>query len=201
MAIPVNLVFEDELSEYVLTKLLNCFGNKYHTEVSYNGRGNGYIRKRINGFNRACIASPFLVLTDLDQAPCPSELIANWFRRPMHPNMLFRVAVREVESWLLADIEGYARFLGISEANFPTNPENEANPKRTLITLARRSRKRSIKEDIIPINSNAAIGPNYNGRLMEFVFDHWSIDRAMTRSKSLRRAYDRLQSFEYQMPD
>jgi len=39
-----------------------------------------------------------------------------------HPNFLFRVAVREVEAWLLAHREGIARFLGISEHLVPLMP-------------------------------------------------------------------------------
>lgn len=198
MGIRVNLVYEDELSEFVLSRLLSCFGDKYSSGYSYNGRGFGYIKSKINGFNQACAAVPFLVLTDLDNNNCPPELIASWFAKPPHPNMIFRVAIKEVEAWLLADIEGCAKFLGISEVNFPANPENDPDPKRTLISLTRRSRKRRLKEDIIPINVNASIGPNYNGRLMEFVFDFWDVDRAMTRSKSLRGAFLKLQSFQIQ---
>jgi len=201
MAIPINLVYEDDLSEYILTKLLNCFGSKYHTGHSYNGRGYGYIKSNINGFNQACVAIPFLVLTDLDANSCPPQLIASWFKKPMHVNMIFRVAVTEVESWLLADIEGYAEFIGVSKANFPSDPEREIDAKRTLIRLTNRSRKRELKEDIIPLNDNAKIGPNYNGRLMQFVFDYWDINRAMKRSSSLKRTYEKLESFEYSIPN
>jgi hypothetical protein len=114
--------------------------------------------------------------------------------------MIFRIAVREVEAWILADVEGYSTFTGVSRVSFPNNPESELDPKRTLINLTRRSRKRSIREDIVPINSNAQIGPNYNGRLMEFVFFHWEISRAIPRSESLRRAYEKLRLFHYQKP-
>lgn len=198
MSISINLVFEDELSEYVLRKLLDCFGDKYQSGFSYNSRGFGYIRNNINGFNQACVAVPFLVLTDLDNNPCPVQLIRDWFNHPMHPNMIFRIAVREVEAWILADVEGYSTFTGVSRVNFPDNPENELDPKRTLINLTRRSRKRRIREDIVPINDNAQIGPNYNGRLMEFVFRYWEINRAIPRSESLRRAYEKLRLFHYQ---
>jgi hypothetical protein len=200
MAISINLVFEDELSESVLSKLLACFDDKFHSGFSYNGHGFGYIRTKINGFNQACVLVPFIVLTDLDNHPCPVELRDNWFSKTPHPNMIFRIAIKEVEAWLLADIDGFASFTGVSRANFPLNPELENDPKRSLISIAKRSRKREIKEDIVPINENAQIGPNYNGRLMEFVFYHWSIERAMQRSESLRRAYRRLELFEFYPP-
>jgi len=200
MQIPINLVFEDELSEFVLTKLLCQFGNKFNTGVSYNGRGFGYIKSKIVGFNQACVATPFLILTDLDNRKCPIDLINDWFNGAIHKNMIFRIAVREVESWLLADIEGLAKFLRISPAKFPQEPELEPDPKRTLINLARRSTMKSIREDIVPINHNAQIGPNYNGKLSEFVLGSWDLNRAMDRSRSLAKAYQRLREFKYTLP-
>lgn len=196
MAIIINLVFEDELSEYVLSKLLSCFGTKYQTGYSYNAHGFGYIKAKINGFNQACKALPFLVLTDLDNYPCPLQLRDDWFSSTPHPNMIFRVAVREVESWLLSDIEGFSSFTGVSRSNFPSKPELERDPQKILIGIAKRSRKRVIREDIVPISENAQIGPNYNGRLMEFVLNYWDIDNAMKRSESLRRAFISLDRFQ-----
>lgn len=198
MPIPINLVFEDELSEFVLSKLLSCFGQKFYTGYSYNGRGFGYIKKNIHGFNQAAITTPFLILTDLDNHECPITLKNEWIKHPINPNLIFRVAVREVEAWLLADIEGFSSYIGVSEANFPLEPEIEADPKQTLINLVRRSRKRAIREDIVPINANAQIGPNYNQRLMEFVLNHWNLNNAIQRSDSLGRAYTCLDNFSYQ---
>lgn len=196
MQIPVNLVFEDELSEYVLATLLECFGKKYLIHHSYPGRGSGYIKSKIQAFNQASAFTPFLVLTDLDNYHCPPVLLNGWFAKPAHPNMIFRIAVREVEAWLLADIEGFSEFTGVSKANFPENPELEPDPKRTLISLTKKSRKRYLREDIIPLNDNASIGPYYNGRLMEFVLDYWDISRAKRRSESLNRAYKKLKLFQ-----
>lgn len=197
MSIYVNLVSEDDLSEYILIRLLKEFGSKYEVANSYGGRGFGYIKSNINGFNQACIITPFLVLTDLDNNQCPLALRNSWFQSPPHPNMIFRIAVREVEAWLLADKDGFSRFVGVSKVNFPDSPEMEIDPKRTLINLTQRSRKRSIREDIVPINQNARIGANYNGRLIDFVMNHWDISKALKRSESLKRAYNRLQQFEF----
>ncbi len=196
MAILINLVFEDELSEYIMSKLLECFDDKYLSGYSYHGHGNGYIKSKINGFNQACKSTPFFIVTDLDNNACPVLLRNEWFSNPPHPNMIFRIAIREVESWLLADIEGFSKYTGVSKAIFPRNPEREHDPKRTLISIARRSRIRNVREDIVPINENAQIGPNYNGRLMDYVINHWNIERAMLRSESLTRAYHKLELFQ-----
>lgn len=197
MQIPLNLVFEDDLSEYVMTRIVNSFGNKYLICNTYNGNGFGYIKSNINGFNQASSGVPFFVLTDLDNYTCPIALQNDWLCQPMRPNFIFRIAIREVEAWLLADIENFSHFLNVSAVNFPDNPEQEVDPKRSLINLARRSRRRAVREDIVPINDNASIGPNYNGRLMEFVNSNWDIDLAKGRSGSLLRTINRLEAFLY----
>ncbi|MBS1749548.1 MAG: hypothetical protein JST63_06570 [Bacteroidetes bacterium] len=200
MSIPINLVFEDELSEFIMSKLLHCFGNKYYTGVSYNGFGNGYIKTNIKGFNEAATGIPFFVLTDLDNNPCAPYVINDWLNKPIRPNLIFRIAIREVESWLLADTEGVAEYFGVSKSLVSATPELLPDPKRALINLAKKCRKRIVREDIIPINENASIGPNYNGRLMEFVFDYWNVNNAMAKSESLRRAYKALDDFQYVSP-
>jgi len=200
VSIPINLVFEDELSEFIMSKLLQCFGNKYYTGVTYNGFGFGYIKSNINGFNEAAIGVPFFVLTDLDNSPCAPYIVNNWLNKPVRPNLIFRIAIKEVESWLLADTEGIAGYFGVSKSLISVTPELVPDPKRALINLARKCRKRAIREDIVPINENATIGPNYNGRLMEFVFDYWNVDNAVPHSDSLRRTYKALKDFQYSVP-
>ena len=191
----INLVYEDDLSEAVMFKLINHFGEKYNVHNTYSGHGFGYLKSNIKGFNQASVVSPFFMLTDLDNYNCPPSLINDWINFPLHSNFIFRIAVREVEAWLLADIEGLSEFLKVSPVNFPAFPENEIDPKNTLIRLARRSRIRRIREDVVPINENAAIGPNYNGCLTEFVIRKWNIETALTRSNSLLNAFNKLENF------
>lgn len=197
MNIPINLVFEDELSGSCMVRLINCFDGKYLISDMFNGGGCDYIKTNIKGFYNASKGCPFFVLTDLDDYKCPVSLINDWIKYPKRLGFIFRVAVREVEAWLLADIDGFAEFTGVSISFFPQNPELEKDPKRKLIEIVKRSRKRSLKEDILPLNQNAVVGPNYNGKLMEFVQGEWDIKRAIIRSNSLGRAYKSLEVFEY----
>jgi len=190
-----NLIYEDDLSEAVLTKLLRHFKDKYEVHSTYHGHGFGYLKNNIKGFNEASNVTPHFMLTDLDNYPCPTSLIEDWINFPLNPNFVFRIAVREVEAWLLADIEGLSSFLKVSKANFPKNPEQETDPKKTLIQLAKRSRNRDIREDIVPINERATIGPNYNGRLSDFVLNNWNIETARKRSLSLEKACNKLMHF------
>jgi hypothetical protein len=192
--IPLNLVFEDQISEYVMIKLTEKTG-KFRISNSYSEGGFGYIKKNLNGFNEASKGYPFFVLTDLDNVHCAPELIRDWLKFPKHSNLIFRIAVREVEAWLLADIEGFSKYTGISKANFNLRPEEIVDPKLELLNLIRKCRKRSIREDILPKDEFASCGPNYNGRLAEFVIYYWDIIRASSRSDSLHRAFQYLLNF------
>ncbi|TAL60668.1 MAG: hypothetical protein EPN85_06820 [Bacteroidetes bacterium] len=192
----LTLVFEDELSEFAMSKLISRFGNKYKIHQTYQGYGFGYIKANIKGFNEASIVNPFFVLTDLDRYNCPLELIEEWLNFPKNPNLIFRIAVKEVEAWLLADRGGFAAYTGVSIVNIPMKPELEIDPKRTLLNIVRGCGKRKIKEDILPKNNYAQIGPNYNGRLMEYVQHYWDLNRAIKNSESLQRAVSCLENFQ-----
>jgi hypothetical protein len=165
--------------------------------VAFGRTGFGYLRTRVEGWNRAAQGCPFLLLTDLDQGACPATLIAEWLKQPRHPNLLFRVAVREIEAWLLADATNFAAFTQVDAGRIPPEPESLPDPKATLAELVRRSKSRLIRGDIVPSpGSTAKQGPGYNGTLGEFVRERWSPEAAAARAPSLARTMRRLQEFE-----
>jgi hypothetical protein len=93
-----------------------------------------------------------------------------------------------LESWFLAD-DSLADFLGISKALLPRNPDAEANPKQTLVNLARRSQSARLRSDLVPEEgSSGLVGRGYTSRMTEFIERHWRPSRAQRRSESLRRA-------------
>ena len=195
--IPINLAIEGALDEEVLRKVLLQAGRGYAIGTSYGRKGFGYLRKTIHGFNTAAKRTPFAVLADLDQEDCPAALIRAWLPQPQHPNLLFRVAVREVEAWLLAHREGIARFLGISEHLVPPDADGIPDPKRTLLDLARQTRNRELKAAIVPRpGSTATEGPDYNGRLAVFVREYWDVSSAARSSPSLARAVRTIGEFQ-----
>ena len=197
--IPINLAAEDLLSEAVLRKMVSHTRRSFHVGYCYCRGGIGYIKRTLPGFNNAAKGTPFLVLIDLDTAQCAPAKLREYLPIPKQHNLLLRVAVKEVESWLLADAVNFARFLGISQSRIPQVVEEIDNPKELLINLAKLSRKRSLRDDIIPLSgSTAKIGPNYNGRLIHFVGSNWKISNAMRHSPSLRRTMELLQQFQPQ---
>lgn len=194
--IPINLAVEDELSETVLRKLLGSCAD-YAVGFAYRRGGYGYLRKTIHGWNQAAKGTPFIVLTDLNSRyACPAELIADWLPVPRHPNLLFRVAVHEVESWLLADIENFSKFIGVSERDFPRDTDGLMDAKRTLVELASRAKSRLIRDSLVPRRgSTAKQGPAYNSCLGKFVREDWDFGSACVNSPSLARTVERLATF------
>jgi len=107
--------------------------------------------------------------------------------------MLLRIAVRTIESWLLADRERIAEFLSIDSSLVPLNPEADPSPKRTLVDLARRSRNSKVRRDLVPRpGSGREEGSLYTYRIAEYVELLWDPEAAAQRSDSLRRCRERL---------
>jgi hypothetical protein len=193
--IPINLAVEDELSEVILRRMLHVLKN-FAVGTAYRHGGFGYLRKTIYGWNQAAKGTPFVVLTNLDEYTCPAELIADWLPVPKHPNLLVRVAVREVESWILADPENFSRFIGVSTITIPRQTDDLVDAKAALVALGRKSRFRLIRDSIVPRRgSTAKQGPGYNGCLGQFVREQWNINAASMNSPSLARTIKRLSSF------
>jgi hypothetical protein len=193
----INLVFEDVLSGAVIDKILAASRQTYVVGFRYRSGGFGWIQKRIAGFNNAAKGMPYFVMTDLDKSECAPVLIRQWLGTPRHPNLLFRVAVRAVEAWLLGCRESFAAFLGVPENRIPTNVEEVQNPKELVVNLARHSRKRVIRVDMVPQDgSTAKVGPDYNGKLVSYVETYWDPAIAKEHSPSLLKAIEVIDAFE-----
>ncbi len=193
--IHIILAVEDQLSETVARKMLKQGGQPFVVTQCLSRGGFGYLKSKINAFNYAAKGMPFFVLTDQDSG-CPPDKIADWLGREIHPNMIFRIAVMEVESWVMAHRDAFADFLGVPGHRIPDNTDTIADPKQFLISLARRSRFSRLRQDLVPGDGSTSVqGPDYNGRLCGFVEEHWSIHQARRHSESLNRAFVRLRDF------
>ena len=192
----ITLAVEDPLSEAILRTILRQSERPYHVQSCIGLSGFGYLRKNIKELNHAARTLPILVLTDLDRAECAPILLREWLNVSPHQNLMFRVAVREVESWIMAHRTAFAAFLGIRTDLIPTNPDELGDPKRTLLDLTAKSRRRVLREAIIPApKSTAKMGPDYNGRLGEFVMMNWDVREAVKNSLSLWKAFHAINSF------
>ena len=190
----IVLVVEDTLSEAVMRKVI-----EHHSPtLAVAGRvfvtgGSGNIRANVERYRNASNVYPHVVLTDLDQYECPGALLADWSVGQLPPNLLFRIAVRSVESWLLADRERIAQFLQIPLNKVCQAPENVVDCKHELISLARRARSRRLATELCPATGSIAKqGPLYNAHMTRFVRESWRVDVATSGAASLKRACVRM---------
>jgi hypothetical protein len=190
------LAVEDTLSEVVARKLLAVVRPDISVAVAIGNQGRGYLQNRARELNRVAAAVPVFLLADLDRPlPCPSDLISSWISGPPQRHFFCRVAVMEVESWVLADRARFADFLSVPEHRIPENTDEINFPKEFIVTLARRSRRKDIRDDLVPATgSTSPVGPAYNPRLASFVGGLWDPRVAAAASPSLARAVRRLGS-------
>ncbi len=189
----VILVVEDVLGEVVSTKILEHFGINIERKIVYEGKS--YLQQKARNFNRTAYEEcGIFMLTDLDSSDiCPPTLIRSWIRGPLNPWFFFRIAVIEVESWIMADRDALSEFLSIPIHRVPRNTDNIPNPKEFLVSLARRCTQRTVREALVPARgANRVVGVRYNAMLSNFVHSQWNLERAASISPSLKRTVDRI---------
>ena len=188
----VILAVEDRLSDAVATKILETFDVKIVRRIGFQGKSD--LERKTPELNRAANGITVFMLTDLDSPrDCPPGLIRSWIRGTLNPRFFFRVAVMEIESWVMADRTGFAAFLSVPWHRIPSPTDNILNPKEFLLSLARRSKKKTVREALVPApGTTRSVGNEYNTFLSEFVREHWDLERAAAASPSLKRTLDRL---------
>lgn len=175
----------------VLRRLVTFSGASPGTIYIKEGKTN--LRQRINGYNNAARYQPWVILADLDHDhDCAGGFRNIWLPTPAE-YMCFRVAVREVEAWLLADHQALSQFLRVPASRVPVHPDSVDSPKRELVMLANRSRVQDIRRDMVPRpGSGRIVGPAYTSRTIEFIRQQWRPDVACRRSPSLERCLTRI---------
>ncbi|MBF2759915.1 MAG: hypothetical protein ISN28_06550 [Ectothiorhodospiraceae bacterium AqS1] len=198
MTIDILLFVEDRLTEAVVGKIFRQV-DRCLSVCQCHHWNKDKIQKKIGDLNRAA-KGDFLYLGFTDQdtlGNCPASALKN-LRAPLSCNLLYRFAVMEAESWIMADRKNIARFLAIDISSVPRAPDEVPEPKERMVAMAKKSRSRSLREDLAPAPSakTAVVGPGYNSRLIEFVGDRWDAFEARRHSPSLERSVRRLQAFE-----
>lgn len=188
----ISVVVEGATDLPVVEKILSSLGCSVKAAYGLNGKHS--VMRNLQGYNNAAQFEPWLALRDLDgDAPCAGELVRSTLPRPAEW-MRYRVAVREVEAWLIADPQALSRFLRVRRALVPGSPESLEDPKRSLVNLARRSASASIRRDMVPEPGlSVEVGPGYSSRVREFVEQYWRPEIAALNATSLQRCIARVQ--------
>ena len=194
MASPfLRAVVEGPGDEAIVRRLADETG--FTLSAVYVKRGKNALDSKLRAYSAAARFSPWLVLRDLDHdADCAPSLAASLLPdRP--PTLLLRIPVRAAEAWLLADSEAIAAYLSAPLGAVPERPEDLDRPKRSLVHLAQRSRRRAIRDDMVPPPTTLAqVGPGYTSRLIEFASERWHPQRAAAQSDSLARCLESLRN-------
>ena len=185
----ISAAVEGPMDEAVVRRLICHVGGR--VGVIYGKDGKASVLNKLKGYNNAGRHSLWIVLVDLDNdQDCAPLARAAWLPKPS-PRLCFRIAVREVEAWLMADAETLADYLSIARSKVPANVESLNAPKAALVNLARGSRRKNIREDMVAREgSGRQVGVAYVSRLIEYVKTTWRPDVASQRADSLRRTID-----------
>jgi len=195
----IAVVAEDKLTQAVLHKCIAAYLPTYKVLRSEVKGGRGNVQRELAAYANLAKIMPVLVGVDLDGDACAPILLSGWKNLyTARKNLLVRIAVREIESWVLADRKRFAKFIDASSDDIAKDPDLLDDPKRALLDLARASASEELKRDLIPRNFSQypRIGPAYNLRMCKFVEEKWRPHVAMKRSESLSRAIGAMTSLE-----
>lgn len=187
---------EGLVDEAVFRRLVRHVGLEVVTVFRTDGK-EGLLR-RLPGFNRSARHKPWLVLVDLDRdASCAPTFRDRHLPSPSQ-HMEFRVAVRAIEAWILADAERVREWLSAPRASLPTAPDDLPDPKEALVAVAKASSSRVAAELVPRAGSGRRVGSLYTSHVIGFVGQEatgWRPGAAARRSDSLARCIRSLARF------
>lgn len=194
-SVRVRYAVEGATDAPVAEKLLTNAGFcPVHTLTAH---GKAKLDPKLPGLNKAAAGTPWLVLRDVDHddaGSCVPDLLGALLKGdPLSPRMCLRLAVRAVEAWLLADHEAFAEYFGIRR-RLPDDPEQEPDPKATVVNLCRKSGKPRIREGMVPRpGGRRSVGPEYVALIQDYAASAWDPERARLAAASLHRAMNSLE--------
>lgn len=155
-------------------------------------RGKPNFDKKVASYNNAAVNSPWFILRDSDRDgdDCPvtlREMLLPAARQA--PGMCFRLAVRALEAWLLADPETFAKTFSVARSVIPIKVEDLPDPKEALVNVCRKSHSAEIRKAMVPPKDSAGrVGPEYVSRISDYAREAWRPDVAATSAPSLAHA-------------
>jgi hypothetical protein len=202
----ISIVGEDSATKESLKRIVTDYNSDLNIVNEYPARG-GKTKQLIKRYNLLAASIPILLLTDLDQYDCAPEFIRQHLGgAAKHNNFLLRVAVDEVESWLMADRVGFAEYFEVpielipqsiapriskptvNELSFPFKPSLYMQ-----IEIFPHSTNKQFREGFIS-SVEAYKGPEYNSLITPFIQKKWNLKAAAKNSYSLRKAIERISS-------
>jgi len=179
--IGVYIVGEDDVTRHVIYRILSyCGAGRFTVLMELPARG-GEIKNKIPNFNQL----------GLEQAE----------------NLVFNVAVDEAEAWLMADRDGFAKYISVDVDQLPcAGLQKQGGAKACMemqfsckssyfLThiLIRESSDQTLKKQLMA-KGKASKGREYNTAILPFINECWDIESAMRNSDSLCRMVGRIKA-------
>lgn len=183
--ITVSAAFEDDFHLAVLRRLAGTCGFELGDLDGFTNRSTILVGSLPYILRLSC-TEPWLVLVDLDQDECAPHLLREAIPEPSE-YLIVRIAVKEVEAWLLADCEGIARFLRVSQSRVNSQPQQLEDPKNFLLHMAAHSSKAEISKLAKDILAGKKNYHPFSTLMIEYVERNWDPIRAAQRCDSLSR--------------
>jgi hypothetical protein len=197
---PIGLVAEGPTDIAALRKLLETEGLQPGGVYLGDGgtkRGKHNLDARVANYAEAARrGTPIAILRDLDDdAPCAGDLVQKLVRN--RPHLLFlRIAVVELEAWLVAERDAFAKHIGVSIGRLPREPERAGKIRPLILTDAAHSKIRDVRVGFPPTESSGLpFGSEYISYMTRFIQDVWTPSRAAENAPSLARALLRLRDY------
>ena len=206
--IGVYIVGEDDVSRHVLYRILSyCGAGRFTVLMELPARG-GEIKNKIQNFNQLAMKFPVILLTDLDADNCAPELKRKLLGGlEQAENLVFNVAVDEAEAWLMADRDGFAKYISVDVDQLPcAGLQKQGGAKACMemqfsckssyfLThiLIRESSDQTLKKQLMA-KGKASKGREYNTAILPFINECWDIESAMRNSDSLCRMVGRIKA-------
>ena len=182
----INLVGEGLTDIYAAMSLIKFLQLKRGAISAV--RSKSKIDAKLREFNRSSEHLNWFILRDLDHdAECASQLIESLIQN-RSPRMSIRIPVRTIESWLLADVDGFAGEFHVARGRLPKYPDELDDPKQRVVEICKKSNQSRLRKAMAPRNgSGRKVGPEYDSRMSTFAIKKWDPQRAAQRSPSLQR--------------
>lgn len=194
----ISIATEDILTEEILIKIISSLDN-ISIPHKLGKQGSGFLLNSLQKLNELSRAHHVIAIFDLDLKPDAEEFKSLLENKITNKTQTFNIiiSVREIESWILADREGFSEYLSISKEKICRAPDELLDPKEKIISLARLSKISDIKKGIPPKKGAAAkVGLSYNSLLSNFIRDKWDSERASKYSPSLLKALHHINNIE-----
>ena len=188
----VRAVVEGPSDLAAVEKLLGSRGVRTDPVRSIVAGGKTRIDPRLPRYNAAARYGSWFVLRDADRdgEDCPVTVRRSLLRpADQAPSMCLRLAVRSLEAWLMADAASLTNHFALLASRVPTRPEEEEDPKQTLVSACRSSRRSDVRAGMVPPRGSLRrVGPEYVALISDYCREAWRPDVAAASAPSLRRA-------------